>query len=301
MAARNEVMVNKDENIFRVLKESLYPGATDDEVVMILNYCKARQLNPLLKPVHLVQMSVKSGRKDKDGKDIYERKNVIMPGIGQYRIDAARSGLYAGMSEPIFGDDVTEEFVSEKKRVKVTYPKWCKIVVKKVLPNGIIAEFPAVEFWKENFATKTKWDDTPNDMWSKRAYGQLAKCAEAQALRKAFPDIIGNEYTKEEMEGKLHFDENPKSKIIEGQINDEYHSLMADVHDFKLALENSQTEDQLKAVFTEIKKMNFGKHQDSLKELIDLKDKRKSDLQVKEFQKELDSSPVDLETGEVKS
>jgi hypothetical protein len=39
-------------------------------------------------------------------------------------------------------------------------------------------------------------------MWQKRPYGQLAKCAEAQALRKAFPEIISQHPTAEEMEGK---------------------------------------------------------------------------------------------------
>jgi len=38
-------------------------------------------------------------------------------------------------------------------------------------------------------------------MWKKRTRGQLAKCAEAQALRKAFPEI-GAQPTAEEMEGK---------------------------------------------------------------------------------------------------
>ena len=40
-------------------------------------------------------------------------------------------------------------------------------------------------------------------MWQQRPYGQLGKCAEAAALRKAFPEEIGNDYTAEEMEGKV--------------------------------------------------------------------------------------------------
>jgi hypothetical protein len=39
-------------------------------------------------------------------------------------------------------------------------------------------------------------------MWKKRSRGQIAKCAEAQALRKAFPDTVSSAPTAEEMEGK---------------------------------------------------------------------------------------------------
>jgi len=40
-------------------------------------------------------------------------------------------------------------------------------------------------------------------MWEKRPFGQLAKCTEAQALRKAFPEAVGSQPTAEEMEGKV--------------------------------------------------------------------------------------------------
>ena len=44
-------------------------------------------------------------------------------------------------------------------------------------------------------------------MWVKRPRGMLAKTAESQALRKAFPDIVGASETAEEMEGKTLFGE----------------------------------------------------------------------------------------------
>jgi hypothetical protein len=72
-----------------------------------------------------------------------------------------------------------------------------------LLQTGQIVEFTAKEFWKENYATKGGKEKSvaPNAMWTKRPYGQIAKCAEAQALRKAFPEI-GSEPTADEMEGK---------------------------------------------------------------------------------------------------
>ena len=43
--------------------------------------------------------------------------------------------------------------------------------------------------------------ESSNAMWTKRPRGQIAKCATAQALRSAFPEIA-SQYTAEEMEGK---------------------------------------------------------------------------------------------------
>ncbi len=36
-----------------------------------------------------------------------------------------------------------------------------------------------------------KKDGSPNKMWKQRPYGQIGKCAEAAALRRAFPEEIG--------------------------------------------------------------------------------------------------------------
>tara|TARA_R110000772_G_scaffold4573_6_gene16378 strand:+ start:2644 stop:3471 length:828 start_codon:yes stop_codon:yes gene_type:complete len=183
--------------LFNVLKSSLYLGAQDESIKLVLGYCQAAGLDPMQKPVHIVPMYCATGKKDSKGYDVKAMRDVIMPGIGMYRIQASRSGEYAGASEPEYGDDVTEDLSG----INTTYPKWCKITVKRMLSNGSIAEFSAIEFWKENYATKGRDSVSPNAMWGKRPYGQIAKCAEAQALRKAFPEF-GSAPTVDEMEGK---------------------------------------------------------------------------------------------------
>lgn len=184
-----ELMLPEGEAI-AVLQSSLYPGASEASVRLVLGYCKASGLDPFQKPVHLVPIwDSKSG----------SMRDVVMPGIGLYRTQAARSGAYAGVTEPEFGPDITEKLGG----VDIVYPSWCRVTVKRRLTDGTVAEFTAREFWKENYAIKGGKDKSiaPNAMWTKRPYGQLAKVAEAQALRKAFPEF-GSQPTAEEFEGK---------------------------------------------------------------------------------------------------
>jgi phage recombination protein Bet len=180
-----------------ILQSSLYPGANIDSVRMVLSYCRASGLDPFQKPVHIVPMWDRS---------IGGMRDVIMPGVNLYRIQASRSGQFAGMSEPEFGPDVHATLGGQE----ITYPEWCRVTVKRQLTGGHIADFTAREFWLENYAVKGGKEKSiaPNAMWTKRPRGQIAKCAAAQALRSAFPEIAA-QYTAEEMEGKeiIHHDD----------------------------------------------------------------------------------------------
>jgi phage recombination protein Bet len=141
-------------------------------------------------------MSVKTGKKDPKGYDIYEWRDIIMPGIGDYRTDAARTGQYAGLSAAEWGEDVTETLDD----VTVTYPQWCQVSVFRLIKGGRYEFSSGRVWWKETYATKGK-SGAPNAMWLKRPRGQLEKCAEAAALRRAFPEV-GAQPTAEEMEGR---------------------------------------------------------------------------------------------------
>jgi len=189
----NALTVQSEERMIDVMRASLYPGAKPDSIRMVMGYCAARNLDPLRKPVHIVPMWVKEPGSDKGA-----MQDVVMPGIALYRIEAARTGEYAGKSEPIFGPMMTQKLSG----VEISFPAWCKVTVYRMV-NGQRCEFTALEYWLENYATAKRDTDAPNAMWKKRAFGQLAKCAEAQALRMAFPEATGGEPTAEEMEGKV--------------------------------------------------------------------------------------------------
>lgn len=212
-AAGALTVAEQNEAIRTALKTSLYPGASDASVDLVLAYCRASGLDPMTKPVHIVPMKVSTGRKDQNGWDIKETRDVVMPGIGLYRINASRTGEYAGCSEPEFGPtqhlqfkrEVWEDGPNNRRQKKLVdsslpYPEWCKVTVTKIV-DGKEREFTAKEYWLENYAEKGDGGG-PNSMWEKRPFAQLAKCTEAQALRKAFPEAVGSQPTADEMEGK---------------------------------------------------------------------------------------------------
>lgn len=184
-----------DQALVEVLGNSLYPGAKAESIRMVLSYCKATGYDPMLKPAHIVPMNVRN-----PVTNAYEWRDVVMPGIGLYRIQADRSGTMAGISEPTFGPDITKTFHDKNgNAVEVTFPEWCSVTAKKLVGSHIV-EFTAREYWLENYATAGKCT-APNAMWAKRPRGQLSKCAEAQALRKGWPEV-GSAPTADEMEGK---------------------------------------------------------------------------------------------------
>ena len=187
---------------WKALVEAIYPNAeTADAIVMALSYCRARNLDPFKRPVHIVPMWSSVA-----GKMI----ETVWPGISELRTTAFRTGQYAGMPAPDFGPTIERTFKGKAGRGKskgqersltLQFPEWCRVTITREL-NGTERSFvgPKV-YWFEAYA---KWADTdvPNEMWSNRPVGQLEKCAEAGALRRAFPEEIGNALTAEEMEGQ---------------------------------------------------------------------------------------------------
>lgn len=191
---------------WRTLCQSLYPGANPQSVLMVWDYCRARQLDPLKKPCHIVPMRVKDAKTGQ-----WAWRDVVMPGIYEYRTTATRTGLYLGHSKPEYGFESNQFGVDAPEWCEMTVYRWSKEAHRKI-------EFPVRIYFREVCGTR-KDDKTnterANGRWEKAPIQMLTKCAEAAALREAFPDEFGGTSTLEEFEGRaIDFDPEVKTTAV---------------------------------------------------------------------------------------
>lgn len=174
-----------------VIKEQFAKGASDMELQMFIYVCRMTKLDPFSKQIHLVP------RWDsKLGKDV----RVVVVGIDGLRSTAERTGAYAGNTDPVFGEETEITVIKKdwktKKEVetKAMVPTKATVTVKKVV-QGVICDFTATAKWTEYYP-----GDKSGMMWIKMPENMLGKCAEAKALRKAFPAVMSGLYIGEEMQ-----------------------------------------------------------------------------------------------------
>jgi phage recombination protein Bet len=190
-----------DRNIWKLLTDSIFPSArTAEGILLAVRYCRARKLDILRRPVHVVPMYSKAL-----GREV----ETVWPGIADVQTTAARTGEWAGMDPPRFGPDQTRTFTGKVKRddawveltLTVTFPAWCEVTVYRMI-QGTRCPFTETVWWEEAYSRLGGLhSEVPTDMWVKRPRGQLLKCAKAASLRAAFPEEA--DYTAEEMAGKV--------------------------------------------------------------------------------------------------
>lgn len=170
---------------WKVLTEAIFPAAkTPEAVILALAYCKSRNLDPMKRPVHIVPIW------DKQRGALVE---TVWPGIAELRTTAARTGQYAGRDATEFGPVDEHTFPG----VTIAAPGWARVTVYRIV-GGNRCQFIGPQVWFGE-AVNTKKDGTPTEMWARRPWGQLEKCAEAAALRMAFPEEIGGDMAAEEV------------------------------------------------------------------------------------------------------
>lgn len=179
-----------DQTAWRVLTDAVFPAASRPEsIIMALGYCRARNLDIFKKPVQIVPIWDSKRR---------EMVDTVWPGISELRTTAMRTKNFAGFDDTQYGPMIEETLGG----VEVRYPEWAQCTVYRLIAGQRVAFVGPKVFWIETYATAKRDTRAPNSMWLKRPRGQIEKCAEAAALRRAFPEEIGNEYAAEEMEGQ---------------------------------------------------------------------------------------------------
>lgn len=149
----------------QLIKRTVAKDATDDELKLFMVIANKHGLDPFTKQIHFVKRG---------------GIGTIQTGIDGYRAIAERSGQLAGIEDPVFDSE------------DQSHPKKATVTVYKLMGGQRIP-----------FTASARWEEYKSDvgpMWKKMPYLMLGKCAEALALRKAFPNDLSGIYTSEEMQ-----------------------------------------------------------------------------------------------------
>jgi phage recombination protein Bet len=167
------VAMDFSDDKVQLLKNTVCKGATNDELQLFLHVCSRTGLDPFRNQIYAIKRNTKEGA-----------RMTIQTGIDGFRLVAERTERYAPGKEP------TYEYDAQGKLVSATS------YIKKQTPDGTWHEVSAKAHWSEYAQV---FNGKPSQFWAKMPHVMLAKCAEAIALRKAFPADFSGIYTTEEM------------------------------------------------------------------------------------------------------
>lgn len=184
LAIRDDQEFWDDKQLAVLYSTGIDPDVTKPELAAYLHECQRRRLDPFAKQIYLL------GRWNRQaGRKVYRSQTSI----DGFRVIARRAADKAGID---YGYEATLWFDDKGTRHEVWLsdkpPAAAKVVV---IRNG--QRFDAIARYAEYVQVNDKHE--PVGMWKSMPAGQTAKCAEALALRKAFPEDLGGLYTDDEM------------------------------------------------------------------------------------------------------
>lgn len=232
--------VGHDRESIELLKATLAPGSnlTDGELALYGEVCRRTGLDPFRKQIYAIKRGCKV---------------THQTGIDGFRAIAARSGAYEGQLGPFWcgGDGTWKDVWLDRNP-----PLAARVgVLRKGFrePLWAVARFDA---YRQDSPT---WKAMPDIM--------IAKCAEALALRKAFPEDVSGLYTMDEM-AQAEVPHDPGT----GEVVEQESQVFLGCRD---AIESAATLDELQKAWRAIPRSLTGPQK---AELARRKDRRKSEL-----------------------
>ena len=167
----NQSEIQEKKNL---IKRTLCPKATDNDLELFWMVCQRTGLDPFAKQIYPVV------RNSKDNGPMMS----IQTSIDGYRLIADRTNKYCP------GREATYTYDSDDNVLTATS------YIKKLTNDGTWHEVAATAHWDEYVQM---YDKKPTKFWAQMPHVMLAKCAEALALRKCFPAELSGIYTADEM------------------------------------------------------------------------------------------------------
>lgn len=181
-----------------ILKNSICKGVSNEEFEVFLMACVKTQLDPFMRQIYAVK------RKAKKPDGSWGETMTIQTGIDGYRLIAERTERYAPGPEPTYAYDNNGGLQS------------ATAFIKKQTRDGTwhtVSASAYIDEYCQTFTDRSTGEKKATGMWGNMPRTMLAKCAEAQALRKAFPAEMSGVYTKEEMQQADPIDVTPKMTL----------------------------------------------------------------------------------------
>jgi len=181
-----------------LIKRTIADGASDDELALFIYQCQRTGLDPFARQIYSIQRQVYDPKLNRK-----VSKMTVQVSIDGLRLIAERTGKYAGQVGPFWCG--TQSDLKSHDSVGNQGVQWLDVWTSKEYPAaakvGVIrSDFKeplySIALWSEYAPI---FDGKVSPMWAKFPAHQLAKCAEALSLRRAFPQDLSDLYTPEEM------------------------------------------------------------------------------------------------------